>query len=164
VTSISPSRDAYSFLAQCDKRVTPSKERAAGYKVGRFSHGRDGPSKQSATRKANCTDDLVFVGERRPGTIATSNDRYRAESQSEQFARFPGQIAVSPTSPALTSVTSCCRGTHRHRQHQLKKNHAYHQRRNYSAGTQDRIAEMQRRAAERAEFALESSPNGHKHR
>jgi hypothetical protein len=55
---------------------------------GIFSHGRDGPSKQSATRKANCTDDLVFVGERRPGTIATSNDTYRAESQSEQFARF----------------------------------------------------------------------------
>jgi hypothetical protein len=51
-------------------------------------------------------------------------------------------------------VAGCCHGTHR--QHQLKKNHAYQQRRNYSANTQERIAEMQRRAAERPEFALES--------
>jgi hypothetical protein len=57
-------------------------------KVGRFSDDRDAPSKQSTWRKGNCTDDLVFLGERRPGTIATSNDTYRAESQSEQFARF----------------------------------------------------------------------------
>ena len=138
--------------------MTPAKIGRAGYKVGRFSHGRDGPSKQSATRKANCTDDLVFVGERRlaqlpPPTIHIVPNPNPSNSL---VLPAPGQIAVSPTSPALTSVTGCCRGTHRHRQHQLKKNHANHQRRNYSAGTQDRIAEMQRRAAERAEFALES--------
>jgi hypothetical protein len=69
---------------------------------------------------------------------------------------LPGPARVAPTSPALSGARGCCYGTHRNRQHRLKKNHAHHGRRSHSGNTQEQIAEIQRRAAERAEFALES--------
>ena len=66
---------------------------------------------------------------------------------------LPGPARVAPTS---TGARGCCYGTHQNRQHWLKKNHAHHGRRSHSVNTQEQIAEIQRRAAERAQFALES--------
>jgi hypothetical protein len=45
----------------------------------------------------NCTDDLVFLGARRLGAIATSTDPYRAECQSEQSVRLAGTCPNSRT-------------------------------------------------------------------
>ena len=66
----------------------------------------------------------------------------------------PGRVTVSPTSPTVTSVSGCCHRNYRFHRHQLKKNHASHRRRNYSADIQEQIAEKQRHAAERAEVAI----------
>ena len=65
----------------------------------------------------------------------------------------PGPARVSPTLPTASGASGCCHGTNRNLHHQLKKN-AHHRRRSYSADTQERIAEMQRHAAERADRAL----------
>jgi hypothetical protein len=68
---------------------------------------------------------------------------------------LPGPAPVAPTLPMSSGAHGCCYGTHQSRQHRPRKDYAHHSRRRHSANTQERIAEMQR-AAERADFALES--------
>ena len=68
----------------------------------------------------------------------------------------PARSTVSPTSPTLSTVTGCCYENRHARRHQIRKSHTHHHPPKYSADTQERIAEMQRRAAVRAEIALES--------
>jgi hypothetical protein len=63
---------------------------------------------------------------------------------------LPGPARVAPTSPTVRGARGCCYGTHRNGHHRQSKNHADA----HSADTQERIAEMQRRAAKRADFAL----------
>src|ERR1700739_3205270 len=62
---------------------------------------------------------------------------------------LPGPARVAPASPTLGGARGCCYGTHQNVRHRQRKNPADH----LSADTQERIAEMQRRAAERADFA-----------
>ena len=69
---------------------------------------------------------------------------------------LPGPGRIAPTSPTLSAARGCCYGTHQIRRHQLKKDYARQRRRGRSANIQERIVEMQRRAAERADLALES--------
>ena len=65
----------------------------------------------------------------------------------------PGPVPVSPTAPTLRSASDCCHGTHPSRHHRINKNHAYHRQ---PADTLERISEAQRRAAARAERAIDS--------
>jgi hypothetical protein len=61
---------------------------------------------------------------------------------------LPGPARVAPTSPTLRGARGCCYGTHRTVRHWKRKNYADR------LAVQEQIAEMQRRAAERADFAL----------
>jgi hypothetical protein len=61
---------------------------------------------------------------------------------------LPGPARVAPTSPTLRGARGCCHGTHQNVLHSKRKN--YPDR----LSAQERIAELQRRAAERADFAL----------
>ena len=68
---------------------------------------------------------------------------------------LPNPARAAPTSPTLSGARGCCYGTHYGRQQQLRKDYAHRKRRSHSANTQEQVAEMQRRAAERADLALE---------
>ena len=68
---------------------------------------------------------------------------------------LPNPARLAPTLPTLSGVRGCCYGTHHGRQQQLREDYAHRKRRSHSANTQEQVAEMQRRAAERADLALE---------
>ena len=94
------------------------------------------------------------------GSLLAAHLPARAKTLGDQRASapplvLPNPARLTPTLPTLSGARACCYGTHHGRQQQLRKDYAHRKRRSHSANTQEQIAEMQRRAAERADLALE---------